>query len=184
MNVVSHDDEHVGICTSEPRRCDRRTLSKAETIVYRLNTNELFKKIVDVTLCDSQVEAVSGLPNFWKIGCINPQADYSFPVYVSLSPTSASLNKAVNQLSLKAETFLLIAPLGSLFSHESLNAAQAKKSKLLGLDDLLEIEDGTIKAKGSTKQLLDSWLEPLLPIQAALKGSAYETLLLKSIYCA
>ncbi len=31
---------HVGICTSEPKRCDRRPLNKTDIIIHQLNITE------------------------------------------------------------------------------------------------------------------------------------------------
>jgi hypothetical protein len=164
MNVVSHDDEHVGICTSEPRRCDRRSLKNEETILYRLNTNALLNKIAEATHCHVQTEAVSGLPNTWKVGQISPQGEFKFSVFVSLAGTTSGLDKVVNQLSFQGTPFILVGNLGSLFSHAAMDASAKVKAKLIGLDDLLTVTDvGGVEVKDSAAGLISGWVEGLIP---------------------
>ena len=173
MNVVSHDDEHVGICTSEPRRCDRRSLKNEETILYRLNTNALMNKIAEATHCHVQTEAVSGLPNTWKVGQINPQGEFKFSVFVSLAGTTSGLDKVVNQLSFQGTPFILVGNLGSLFSHAAMDASAKVKAKLIGLDDLLTVTVvGGVEVKDSAGGLISGWVENLIP-KSQKPGSEY-----------
>jgi len=175
LNIVRHgDDKLIGICTAEPRRCDRRTLSKAETIVYRLNTLELFRKIAEATYCHFQHEAVSGQPHLWKIGHLNPQADYRFPVYVFLGGTASGLDKAVNLLAAQSShPFLLISTLGTLAGHAALEAAQRSRSKIIGLDDVLDTDGGgAIIAKNTIATLIAGWTDALVP-KSQKPGSEY-----------
>ncbi len=175
MNIITHGDgNRVGICTAEPRRCDRRDLTKAEAIIYRLNTSALFQKIAESTYCHFQHEVVSGKPHLWKIGHLNPQADYRFAVYVFLGGTAAGMDKVVNMLTAQSDQpFLLISTLGSLAGHAALEAAQRNKSKIVGLDDVLDIDaGGAIIAKGSATALIAGWVDALVP-KSQKPGSEY-----------
>lgn len=173
MNVVFHENEHVGICTSEPKLCERRLLKKEQTIIYRLNTNNLLNKIAEATHCHLQIEAVAGFPNTWKVGQITPQGEFKFSVFVSLAGKSSGLDKVVNQLSFQGAPFILVGNLGSLFSHAAMDASAKVKAKLIGLDDLLTVTDaGGVEVKDSAAGLISGWVENLIP-KSQKPGSEY-----------
>lgn len=174
MNVIRHDDTLVGICTAEPRRCDRRVLSKAETAVYRLNATELFRKVAEAVYCHPQQETVAGHAHFWKIGCLNPQADYRFSVYAYLGGTANGLIKAVNLLAAQdGQPFLLISTVESLIGHAAQEAAQRSKSKLVGLDDILDTDAaGAVIVKDSAAAMIAAWVDALVP-KSQKPGSEY-----------
>lgn len=165
MNVVTHSDGYVGICTSEPGRCDRRSLRKDELIIYRLNTTELLKALVSaIPHCQAQTEAIQGAAHLWRVGYIAPLEDVRFPVFLSLGGRSSDLDKVVSQLSFQQQPYLLVGIIGSLFSQAALDAAMKTKSKLVGLDDLLLVNEiGAVSTKPSATTLMNNWLEPLTP---------------------
>jgi hypothetical protein len=165
MHVVTHSDGYVGICTTEPKRCDRRSLSKDELIIYRLNTTELLKALVSaIPHCQAQTEAVHGTVHVWRVGYIAPLEDVRFPVFLSLGGKSSALDKVVSQLSFQQQPYLLIGIMGSLFSQAALDAAMKTKSKLVGLDDLLLAnESGAVSTKPFATTLINNWLGPLTP---------------------
>ena len=165
MDVIAHSDGYVGICTSEPGRCDRRSLKKDELIIYRLNTTELLKALVAaIPHCQVQTEAVQGVVHLWRVGHIVPLEDCHFPVFLSLGGKPSDLDKVVSQLSFQQHPYLLVGITGSLFSQAALDAAMKTKSKLVGLDDLLLVnESGAVSTKPSATILMNNWLEPLTP---------------------
>ncbi|GFZ87805.1 hypothetical protein RLOatenuis_7840 [Rickettsiales bacterium] len=82
MNVVQHGPgDIVGICTSDTKQCDRRTLKKSELALYRIDHKKLATKIAEDIGFTEQHEQVTGHTALWKFGVLNPQAEYSFPVY-------------------------------------------------------------------------------------------------------
>ncbi len=175
MNVVMHSDGYVGICTSEPGRCDRRSLRKDELIIYRLNTTELLKALVSaIPHCQAQTETVQGAAHLWRVGHIVPLEDVRFPVFLSLGGKPSDLDKVVSQLSFKQEPYLLVGIIGSLFSQAALDSAIKTKSKLVGLDDLLLVnESGAVSTKPSATTLMNNWLEPLTPKRTAEGSLCY-----------
>lgn len=175
MNVVTHSDGYVGICTSEPGRCDRRTLTKDELIIYRLNTTELLKALISaIPHCQAQTETIQGAAHLWRVGHIVPLEDVRFPVFLSLCGKPSDLDKVVSQLSFKQEPYLLVGIIGSLFSQAALDAAMKTKSKLVGLDDMLHVnESGAVSTKPSATTLMNNWLEPLTPKRTAEGSLCY-----------
>lgn len=165
MNVIRHDDTLVGICTVEPRRCDRRALSKEETAVYRLNAAELFRKVAEAVYCHLQQEVITGHAHLWKIGYLNPQADYRFSVYAYLGGTANGLIKAVNLLAAHdGQPFLLISTVGSLIGHAAQEAAQRSKSKVVGLDDILDTDAaGAVIVKNTAAAMISAWVDAQVP---------------------
>ncbi len=165
MDVIAHSDGYVGICTSAPGRCDRKPLKKEELIIYRLNTNELLKSLATaIPHCQAQTEAIQGMAHLWRVGHIVLQEDCRFPVFLSLGGKSSDLDKVVSQLSFQPQPYLLVGVLGSLFSHSALDAVMKTKSKLVGLDDLLLVnESGAVSTKPSATTLMNNWLVPLTP---------------------
>lgn len=175
MNVIRHgDDALVGVCTAEPRRCERRTLSKQDTVVYRLNASELLRKVAEAVYCHHQQEAIAGQPQLWKIGYLNPQADHRFSVYVYLGSSASGLTKIVNLLAAQSDQpFLLVSTMASLAGHAVLEVAQRNKSKVVGLDDLLETDaDGAVIARNVAAPMIAAWVDALVP-KSQKPGSEY-----------
>lgn len=180
MNVIKHGPgDIVGICTSDSQQCDRRTLSKAEIAIYRLNHQQLAKKVAEAIGFAEQLEQITGHPALWKFGVLNPQAEHSFPVYCFLGQTSSQLDKIINQLCMADQTFLLIASTSSLISNASSDASSRHKSKLIGIDDVLAVDAaGQVTVKDSAQTIVSNWLETVLPKSA--KPSESHTIILPS----
>lgn len=176
MNVVKHEaNDLVGICTAEPRRCDKRALTKSEVVVYNLNNKKLFNSIAEALGFTALSEKIAGMPSLYVIGNINPQAELKFPVFIFLGQTSSQVDKTVNTLCMnQTAPFLLILPFGSMVSHTSLDAANKCKSKIIGLDDIFEIKDNSkLRSKKSVDTVINNWLEQILP-KSAKPGSEYK----------
>lgn len=176
MNVIEHgSSDLVGICTSEPRRCDKRVLTKLEAAVYHLNHPKLFKCIAEALGFTELPEKVDGMSNCHVIGHLNPQAELKFPVFIFLGQTSSQADKAVNTLCMSQNTpFLLLLPFGSMASNASLDATNKCKAKIIGLDDIFEvIANGKVQSKESIDGIINNWLEPILP-KSAKPGSEYK----------
>ena len=175
MDVITHSDGYVGICTSEPGRCDRRSLTKDELIIYRLNTTELLRAVVSaIPHCQAQTETIQGMAHLWRVGHIVPLEDIRFPVFLSLGGKPSDLEKVVSQLSFNQEPYLLVGIIGSLFSQSALDSAMKTKSKLVGLDDILLVnESGAVSTKPSATILMNNWLEPLTPKRTAEGSLCY-----------
>ena len=176
MNVIKHGpSDIVGICTSDAKQCDRRTLSKAEIAVYRLNHQQLAKKIAEAIGFTEQLEQITGQGPLWKLGTLNPQAEHNFTVYCFLGQTSSQLEKAANQLSMIHEApFVLISSFSGLISTACSDASNRHKSKVLGIDDILNVDDaGTVQAKESAQTVIQNWLDTVLP-KSAKPGSEYK----------
>ena len=143
MNVVQHGpSDIVGICTSDTKQCNRRTLKKSELALYRIDHKKLATKVAEAIGFTEQHEKITGHTALWKFGVLNPQAEHSFPVYCFLGQTSSQLDKIINQLYMGEQMFLLIATTSSLISTASSDASSRHKSKIIGLDDVLAV-DGT-----------------------------------------
>jgi len=176
MNVIKHGpSDIVGICTSDTKQCDRRTLSKAEIAIYRLNHQQLAKKIAEAIGFTEQLEQMTGQGPLWKLGTLNPQAEHNFTVYCFLGQNSSQLEKAANQLSMTHEApFVLIASFSGLISTACSDASNRHKSKVLGIDDILSVDDeGTVQAKESAQTVIQNWLDIVLP-KSAKPGSEYK----------
>lgn len=176
MNVVEHGpSDLVGVCTAEPRRCDKRVLTKLETAVYHLNHTRLFKCVAEVLGFTEQPEKVDSMPNCHFIGYLNPQAELKFPVFIFLGQTSSQLDKVVNTLCMNQPTpFLMLIPFGSMASNASLEATNKFKAKVIGLDDVFKVgDDGKAERKNSIDVIINNWLEPILP-KSAKPGSEYK----------
>ena len=166
MNVIKHTtNDLVGICTAEPRRCDRRVLSKLETAVYHLNHPKLFKCVAEALGFTELPEKVDGMSNCHVIGHINPQAELKLPVFIFLGQTSSQVDKTANILCMNQDTpFLLIIPFGSMASHASLDATNKSNSKIVGLDDIFEVmNNGKMQSKKSINTAINNWVEQILP---------------------
>jgi len=112
-------------------------------------------------------EKITGHTALWKFGVLNPQAEFSFPVYCFLGQTSSQLDKIINQLCMVDQTFLLIASTSSLISTASSDASSRHKSKLIGIDDVLAVDGtGKVTAKDSAQTIVSNWLETVLPKSA------------------
>lgn len=175
MNVVKHGpSDIVGICTSESRQCDRRTLSKTDIAIYRLNHQQLSKKIAEAIGFTDQIEQISGQGPLWKLGTLNPQAEHHFPVYCFLGQTASQLEKVTNQLCMSNQTpFLLLASFSGLISTACSDASNRHKSKVLGIDDILSAdESGAVQAKENAQAVVQGWLENVLP-KSSKPGSEY-----------
>ena len=142
MNVVKHGpSDIVGICTSESRQCDRRTLSKTDIAIYRLNYQQLAKKIAETIGFTEQLEQIVGQGPLWKLGVLNPQAEHSFTVYCFLGQTVSQLEKVINQLCMINQTpFMLLVSFSGLISGACSDVSNRHKSKVLGIDDILSID--------------------------------------------
>ncbi len=175
MNVVRHGpSDIVGICTSDTKQCDRRTLKKSELALYRIDYKKLATKISETIGFTEQHEKVVGYTALWKFGVLNPQAEHSFLVYCFLGQTSSQLDKIVNQLCMTDQPFLLIASTSSLISTASSDASSRHKSKLIGIDDVLAVDAaGKVTAKDSAQTIVSNWLETVLP-KSAKPGSEYQ----------
>lgn len=172
MNVVKHEaNDLVGICTAEPRRCDKRALTKSEVVVYNLNNIKLFNSIAEALSFTVLPEKIADIPSLSVIGNINPQAELKFPVFIFLGQTSSQVDKTVSTLCMnQTAPFLLILPFGSMASHTSLDAANKCKSKIIGLDDIFEItNNGNMRSKKSINTAISNWLEQILPQSDNLK---------------
>ncbi|WP_439271890.1 hypothetical protein [Pseudochrobactrum sp. HB0163] len=181
MNVVKHSpSDIVGICTSEIKQCDRRTLTKTDIAIYRLNHQQLAKKIAEAIAFTEQLEQISGQGPLWKLGTLNPQAEHHFTVYCFLGQTSSQLEKVMNQLCMSNQTpFLLLASFSGLISAACSDASNRHKSKVLGIDDILSVDDaGAVQAKENAQTVVQSWLDEVLPKSA--KPSESHTIILPS----
>ena len=160
MNVVQHGpSDIVGICTSDTKQCDCRTIEKSELALYRIDHKKLATKVAAAIGFTEQHEKVTGHTALWKFGVLNPQAEYSFPVYCFLGQTSSQLDKIVNQLCMGEQTFLLIAATSSLISTVSSDASSRHKSKLIGIDDVLAVDGvGKVMGKESAQTIVSNWL--------------------------
>lgn len=68
----------------------------------------------------------------------------------------------------------MVGIIGSLFSQAALDAAMKTKSKLVGLDDILLVnESGAVSTKPSATTLMNNWLEPLTPKRTAEGSLCY-----------
>ncbi|MFV0421475.1 hypothetical protein [Oleidesulfovibrio sp.] len=174
MNVVLHvPSDIVGICTSDTKQCDRRTLKKSELALYRIEHKKLANKIAEAIGFTEQHEKITGHNALWKLGVLNPQAEHSFPVYCFLGQTSSQLDKIVNQLCMGEQTFLLIAATSNLISTASPDASSRHKSRLIGIDDVFAVDAaGKVMAKDSAQTIVSNWLETALP-KFAKPGSEY-----------
>jgi hypothetical protein len=113
------------------------------------------------------------VPNTWRVGQINPQAEIKFHVFLSLAGTSSVLDKVVNQLSFQGTPFILVGVQASLFSHTAMNTSAKVKAKLLGLDDLLVVTDaGVVEVKDSAAGIISAWVDGLVP-KSQKPGSEY-----------
>ena len=168
MNVVRHGpSDIVGICTSDTKQCDRRTLKKSELALYRIDHKKLATKVAAAIGFTEQHEKITGHTALWKFGVLNPRAEHSFPVYCFLGQASSQLDKIVNQLCMGEQTFLLIAATSSLISTASSDASSRHKSKLIGIDDVLAVDGtGKVTAKDSAQNIVSNWLETVLPKSA------------------
>ena len=168
MNVVHHGpSDFVGICTSDTKQCDRRTIEKSELALYRIDHKKLATKVAAAIGFTEQHEKITGHIALWKFGVLNPQAEHSFPVYCFLGQTSSQLDKIVNQLCMGEQTFLLIAATSSLISTASSDASSRHKSKLIGIDDVLAVDAaGKVMTKESAQNIVSNWLETVLPKSA------------------
>lgn len=175
MNVVRHGpSDIVGICTSDTKQCDRRTLKKSELALYRIDHKKLATKVAAAIGFTEQHEKITGHTALWKFGVMNPQAEHSFPVYCFLGQTSSQLDKIVSQLCMGEQTFLLIAATSSLISTASSDASSRHKSKLIGIDDVLAVDStGKVMGKDSAQNIVSNWLETVLP-KSAKPGSEYQ----------
>lgn len=175
MNVVQHGpSDIVGICTSDTKQCERRTLKKSELALYRIDHKKLATKVAEAIGFTEQHEKITGYTALWRFGVLNPQAERSFPVYCFLGQTSSQLDKIVNQLCMGEQTFLLIAATSSLISTASSDASSRHKSKLIGIDDVLGVDAaGKVIAKESAQTIVSNWLETVLP-KSAKPGSEYQ----------
>ena len=175
MNVVQHGpSDIVGICTSDTKQCDRRTLQKSELALYRIDHKKLATKIAEAIGFTEQHEKIKDHAALWKFGVLNPQAEFSFPVYCFLGQTSSQLDKIINQLCMADQTFLLIASTSSLINTASSDASSRHKSKLIGIDDVLAVDAaGKVTAKDSAQTIVSNWLETVLP-KSAKPGSEYQ----------
>lgn len=175
MNVVRHGpSDIVGICTSDTKQCDRRTIEKSELALYRIDHKKLATKIAAAIGFTEEHEKVTGHTALWKFGVLNPQAEHSFPVYCFLGQTPSQLDKIINQLCMANQAFLLIAATSSLISTASSDASSRHKSKLIGMDDVLTVDGvGKVTAKESAQTIVSNWLETVLP-KSAKPGSEYQ----------
>ena len=165
MNVVRHGSgDIVGICTSEVRQCDRRKLDKADLAIYRINYQKLAAKIAEAIGFTEQLEQIKAQAALWKLGSLNPQAEHSFPIYCFLGQTCSQVEKAVNHLCLTHDSpFVMIASLKKLVNDTSLAACSRHKSKLICIEDVLNVnENGRITAKNSVQIIIASWLDTVL----------------------
>jgi hypothetical protein len=175
MNVVKHGPgDIVGICTSEAKQCDRRTLSKTEIAIYRLNHQQLAKKIAEAIGFTEDLEQISGQGPLWKLGALNPQAEHNFTVYCFLGQTASQLEKVINQLCMINQTpFLLLASFSGQISAACSDASNRHKSKVLGIDDILSAnEAGGVQGKENAQTVVQRWLDNVLP-KSAKPGSEY-----------
>jgi hypothetical protein len=176
MNVVRHGSgDIVGICTSEVRQCDRRKLDKADLAIYRINYQKLAAKIAEAIGFTEQLEQIKGQAALWKLGSLNPQAEHSFPVYCFLGQTCSQVEKVVNHLCLTHDSpFVMIASLKKLVNDTSLAACSRHKSKLICIEDILNIDaNGRVAAKDSAQTIIANWLDTVLP-KSAKPGSEYK----------
>ncbi len=175
LNVVRHGpSDFVGICTSDTKQCDRRTLKKSELALYRVDYKSWRPKLLRPLVSPSNTKKITGHTALWKFGVLNPQAEHSFPVYCFLGQTSSQLDKIINQLCMGEQTFLLIAATSSLISTASSDASSRHKSKLIGIDDVLAVDAaGKVTAKDSAQTIVSNWLETVLP-KSAKPGSEYQ----------
>ena len=175
MNIVQHGPgDIVGVCTSDTKQCDRRTLNKSELALYRIDHKKLATKISEAMGFTEQHEQIKGQTALWKFGVMNPQAEHSFPVYCFLGQTSSQLDKIVNQLCMTETAYLLIASTSSLISNASSDASSKHKSKLIGIDDVLAVDaTGKVATKDSAQTIVSNWLETVLP-KSAKPGSEYQ----------
>lgn len=61
MNVVWHGpSDIVGICTSDTKQCERRTLKKSELALYRIDHKKLATKIAEAIGFTEQHERITG----------------------------------------------------------------------------------------------------------------------------
>ena len=177
MHVVTHSDEDdsVGICGSEFGYCDRRRVTKAETIIYRLDVIKLLKILgAAIPHCRNQTEDITDTEYLWRVGYVVPQEDCRFPVFLSLVDTPYDLDRVVSRLSFQQQPYLLVGIVGSLFSQAAFDVAMKTKSKLMGLNDLLIVgENETVSLRMSAGTSILQWLEPLTPKRTTAGSLCY-----------
>lgn len=157
------------------KQCDRRTISKTAIAIYRLNHQQLAKKIVETIGFTEQLEQIVGQGPLWKLGVLNPQAEHSFTVYCFLGQTVSQLEKVINQLCMINQTpFMLLVSFSGLISGACSDVSNRHKSKVLGIDDILSIDGaGKIQAKESAQAVVQTWLDTVLP-KSAKPGLEYK----------
>lgn len=168
MNVVQHGpNDIVGICSADIKQCDRRTLKKSELALYQIDYKKLANKIAQAISFTEQFEKITDHKALWKLGVLNPQAEYKFHVYCFLGQTSSQLNSIVSQLCMVDQNFLLVAATDTLISTASVQMSIRHKSKLISLDDVLGIDKmGKVMIKDSAQTIVSNWLETVLPKSA------------------
>lgn len=166
MNVVEHaPGDIIGVCTSDAQRCAKRVLKKQEVAAYRLNHSKLFSYLASAIGFVASTQQIGEVGKLWRLGQITPQGQMAFPVYCFLGHSVTQIDKAFHHVCLiEPLPFLLVVPYGLIASPASHDAAMRRQSKIIGLDDALNIQaNGAIVAKPSLSQLLDGWLSHLLP---------------------
>jgi len=176
MNVIEHaPNDIVGVCSSEIQRCVKRPLTKMEVAAYRLNHAKLFSILASAIGFVDNSQQINEAPKLWGLGKIQCNDAKDFSVYCFLGHSASQLDKACNHICLsETSPSLFIIPHGLMATPASLNAISRKNSKIIGLDDLLMVDaNGGIVAKPSAHDLLNAWLEPLLPKKTAAGSLCY-----------
>lgn len=173
--VVRHGpDDIVGVCSSDPVRCDKLPLDRMDITVYRLNHDGFFEVVNSAIGGEQLVEELDWAPNLWRIGTIGLYADKSLPVFHVFPRRPSDIDRAVHVICMRHPSpFLLFHPTASMASSTAYETAERHRGSILGLDDLLVVlDDGMVKSRRATIAGIEEWIQSLIP-ESAKPGSEF-----------
>jgi len=133
--VILWKGEYVTSC---PDGCDSVTLSRDDLVIHRIDMASLSREIVAALgLVNATAEEIPNVPGTWRIGDYVPSAGFRFPVYLAFIDRSYDFDFAVNHLSARGETFILIAPSRSHMTQPTADMLKRSKSCFLPMTEFL-----------------------------------------------
>lgn len=164
--VVDHGDgDIVVVCRCSPPYCDTIHITCADIVVYELNLSALCSSIVKALSLQPMQADIPGLHRTVQIGSDSPCAGYRFPVFLAVPCGPEKFRNAVFTLAaMNTDPFILIAPTSRVCSPECMEILRARKSLLLTLSDMLEVNNcGKLVVNRSCLKLVTEFHNTLIP---------------------
>jgi hypothetical protein len=163
--VIHGDNDIVAVCACKPNHCDTIRITKADIIVYELDTTLLGATLSGALGIQNAQADVPDLPYTTRLGFDSPCAGFKFPVFLTIQFHPINFRRVVYTLAARhVEPFILIAPTDNMCPPDRMDIMNARKSLFMTVADIFALDDaGRFVASSFGTDALSKFHSVVLP---------------------